>query len=254
MKIHFTALGHEAALERCKAFIKKYGQYTADDADVMVAIGGDGHMLRTLKEGFNHNKPVYGLNQGTVGFLMNELTDQDDSLLERIKNADETVIHPLVMRAKDTDDVTHKEWAINEVALLRESHQAASLRITVDGITRMKKLVCDGILLATPAGSTAYNLSAHGPIIPLSATIMALTPISPFRPRHWRGALLPMDSIVEIHVIDTEFRPVKASADSHEIKNIESISIRQDTDINLRILSDSGHGLAEKMMKEQFLY
>ena len=255
MNIHFTASKRPDAIARKAALEAQYGQSSADACDVIVALGGDGHMLKTLKTTFDNGKPVFGINSGTVGFLMNDLMPEaDGALLDRIAKAETTTIHPLTMNARSVDGQLHTAHGINEVSLLRQTHQAARLTIKVDGITRMDPLVCDGILLATPAGSTAYNLSAHGPIIPLGASVLALTPISAFRPRRWRGALLPMDSEVEIIAQDAEFRPVLATADSFEIRDIESVSIKQNEDISLQILSDQGHGLAERVMMEQFVY
>ena len=255
MKLHFTSSTHPEALARKESLVKQYGQSNSSDCDVVVALGGDGFMLDALKQTFGNSKPVYGINRGTVGFLMNEVSAEDDgALLSRIENAEETEIHPLVMSADCRDGKKHTAHGINEVSLLRTSHQAARLSITVDGISRMERLVCDGVLLATPAGSTAYNLSARGPIIPLGAAVLALTPISAFRPRRWRGALLPMDSEVLFTLEDPEFRPMSAAADSFEIRDIKSVSVKQDKDIPLRILSDQGHGLAERVMKEQFIY
>lgn len=256
MKLHFTASPRPDAIEKHKELTKRYGQHDANDCDVIVALGGDGRMLTALKSTFENGKPVYGLNCGTVGFLMNDLEtpqwQESDDLVERIASAHQNIIHPLLMGVTTLDGKTHEAHGINEVSLLRESHQAARLEITVDGISRMEDLACDGVIIATPAGSTAYNLSAHGPIIPIGAGVLALTPISAFRPRRWRGALVPMESVVDINVKDPEFRPVSATADSIEIRDIERVSIKQDEDITLRILSDQG--LEERVMKEQFAY
>ena len=255
MKLHFTSSVRPEAIERKDNLIAKYGQHDAETCDVIVSLGGDGHMLDALKSTFSNGKPVFGINSGTIGFLMNDFKEEDDiDLISRINNAEEAELHPLTMTAHCVDGRTHTGNAINEVSLLRQTHQAARLKITVDGITRIDQLICDGILVATPAGSTAYNLSAHGPIIPIGASVLALTPISAFRPRRWRGALLPMDAEVEFHVESAEFRPVLATADSFEIRDIQYVSVKQNEDITLRILSDQGRGLAERVMMEQFQY
>ena len=253
MKIHFAASNNPNAASKCKALIEKYGQHDENQCDIVVALGGDGHMLRVLKNNFENSKPVYGLNCGTIGFLMNDPNANGD-LIKRIENAEETVIHPLSMTAETLDGKTHKAHGINEVALLRESHQTAHISITIDGVERLGEMICDGVILATPAGSTAYNLSAHGPIIPLGATMLALTPISAFRPRRWRGALLPSDATVTFNILKPEFRPVSATVDSFEVRHIKSVIVKEDKDITLRILSDQGQGLGEKVMKEQFTF
>jgi NAD+ kinase len=255
MKIHFTSSEKPDAIARKDQLIERFGQHDAEMSDAIVSLGGDGHMLQVLKTTFDHGKPVFGINSGTVGFLMNTPEPgDDDDLVSRIKAAEETEIYPLIMTAKTRDGKTHTAHAINEVSLLRETHQTARLDIKVDGVSRMEDLICDGILLATPAGSTAYNFSAHGPIIPLGASVLALTPISAFRPRRWRGALLPLDAEVEFIVKEPEFRPVGATADSFEIRDISRVSIKEDQDIPLRLLFDPGHALAERAMKEQFSY
>ena len=255
MKLNFTTSANPKAKVRQDALINRYGQHDADDCDVIVALGGDGQMLNTLKSTFDNAKPVFGLNSGTVSFLMNDdLLDDDANLIGRIKQAEETIIHPLTLNAQTLDGKHHTAHGINEVSLLRETHQAARLCIKVDGVVRMQQLICDGVLVATPVGSTAYNLSAHGPIIPLGSSAMALTPISAFRPRRWRGALLPMAAEVEIIVKNPELRPVLATADSFEIRDIKSAIIKQNENISLRLLSDQGRGLAERVMEEQFLF
>jgi len=250
MKMHFTASSNPDAIARCDSLIDLYGQSGATDCDIVVALGGDGHMLNTLKDERFGGKPVYGMNCGTVGFLMNDY--KLEGLEERLETAEETIIHPLKMVATDRSGDVTTAHGINEVSLLRESQQAARLSIKVDGITRMEELVCDGALVATPAGSTAYNFSAHGPIIPLGASVLALTPISAFRPRRWRGALLPNHSEVEFVVKDAEFRPVSATSDSFRISFVKKVTVKEDKDISLRILSDPGHGLEERVMREQF--
>ena len=255
MNIHFSVSENPEAIEKSKDLINHYGNTSIEDCDVIVALGGDGQMLKSLKMTFDNEKPVYGLHAGTVGFLMNDMVkDKNYNLIDRIKAAEETIIHPLSMQATTVDGKIHHARGINEVSLLRQSHQTAHISIVIDDISRMDELVCDGILLASPAGSTAYNLSAHGPIIPLSASILALTPISAFRPRRWRGALLPNNVKVEFIVKSPDHRPVSASVDSNEIRDIERAIVTENKGISLRILSDPGHGLEERVMKEQFIY
>jgi len=222
----------------------------AEDADIIIALGGDGYMLHTLRHYIGQGKPIYGMNRGTVGFLMNEY--EKDDLYQRIARAAQLQLHPLKMTATGVDGSVTEALAINEVSLFRETRQAAKIDIRVDGIARLNGLVCDGVLLSTPAGSTAYNLSAHGPIIPLGAGVMALTPISAFRPRRWRGALLPKSAIVEFDVRDTRKRPVSAVADSTEARNIRHVRIIEDRSIAAIILFDPEHNLEERILKEQF--
>jgi NAD+ kinase len=217
---------------------------------VIVALGGDGLMLQTLHKFMNSGKPIYGMHRGTVGFLMNEFAEE--GLSERIANAQVTVIHPLVMRAMDAQGRAHEHRAINEVSLFRQSAQAAHLRILIDGQERLAELSADGVLVATPAGSTAYNLSAQGPIIPINAPLLALTPISPFRPRRWRGALLPDKAEVTIEVMEADKRPVAAVADHDEVRSVRSVDIRMDHGISINMLFDPGHNLDERILREQF--
>ena len=250
MKLHFTVSERPDAVERHQALVGRYGQHDLAGCDVVVALGGDGQMLHALKDTFATGTPVFGMNCGTVGFLMNDFSP--DGLVERIAAAESTVIHPLAMEAEDCDGGTAKAHGVNEVSLLRETQQTAKLRIEVDGTERLAELVCDGILLATPAGSTAYNFSAHGPIIPLNSEVLALTPISAFRPRRWRGALVRTASEVVFDIIDPERRPVSAAADAVRIASVRRVTARQDDAISLTILSDPGHGLEEKAMREQF--
>ena len=219
---------------------------------MIVALGGDGLMLRTLRQFMSSGKPIYGMQRGTVGFLMNEYNA--DSLRERLTAAHKTVIHPLLMRARDERGRDCDFHAFNEVSLFRQTHQAAKLRILVDGRERLAELVADGVLVSTPAGSTAYNLSAQGPIIPIDAPLMALTPISPFRPRRWHGALLPDRARVRVEVQGTERRPVAAVADHDEVRNVRSVDIRMDHSIAMNILFDPGHSLDERILREQFQY
>lgn len=224
----------------------------AEDADVIVALGGDGFMLRTVKQFMNSGKPIYGMNRGSVGFLMNEY--QEDGLQERLAEAEISAIHPLKMEAVDIQGQVYRAQAINEVSLLRQTFQAAKLRILIDGKERLDELICDGVLVASPAGSTAYNLSAHGPIIPINASLLALTPISAFRPRRWRGALLPDHAHVQIDVLDAKHRPVSAAADQNEFRDVVSVSIREDQDSQGLLMFDADHSWDERILTEQFRY
>ena len=228
---------------------KRYGNADPAKADVIVALGGDGLMLQTLHKFMNSGKPIYGMHRGTVGFLMNEFAEED--LVERLATAHITVIHPLVMRARDAYGRTHEHRAINEVSLFRQSAQAAHLRILIDDQERLAELIADGVLVATPAGSTAYNLSAQGPIIPINAPLLALTPISPFRPRRWRGALLPDHAHVTLEVTEAEKRPVAAVADHDEVRSVRNVSISMDHKISINMLFDPGHNLDERILREQ---
>ena len=230
--------------------IARHGQAPLDEADIVVALGGDGFMLQTLYETQELDIPVYGMNCGTVGFLMNAYSTED--LLQRLTLAEEAVIHPLAMTAVGVDGQITRALAINEVSLLRAGPQAAKLRILVDGKERLTELVCDGAMLATPAGSTAYNYSAHGPILPIGAGVLALTPLAAFRPRRWRGALLPQTAVVRFEVLEHAKRPVRADADSRPVPDVASVEIRQDTSVRHRILFDPGHGLEERLIVEQF--
>jgi NAD+ kinase len=238
-----------AAFEQLTA---SYGNAPAEAADVIVALGGDGLMLQTLHRFMRTGKPIYGMHRGTVGFLMNEF--HPDQLPERLAKSRVTVIHPLLMRAHDNRDKTVEFHAFNDVFLYRQTYQAARLRILVDGEERLSELVADGVLVATPAGSTAYNLSAQGPIIPISAPLMALTPISPFRPRRWRGALLPDTARVRVEVLEPEKRPVAAVADHDEVRSVCSVDIHMDHSISMQMLFDPGHSLDERILREQFGY
>ncbi|KQI68182.1 inorganic polyphosphate kinase [Loktanella sp. 3ANDIMAR09] len=249
--IAFVASHAPSAQEALSSLAKRYTNVPLDRAEVIVALGGDGFMLQTLHETQNFGVPVYGMNRGTVGFLMNEFT-QDD-LPARLDNAEEEVINPLVMNALAADGSMHEALAINEVSLLRAGAQAAKLRITVDGKVRMSELVCDGALVSTPAGSTAYNYSAHGPILPIGSGVLALTAMAAFRPRRWRGALLPQKAVVRFDVLNAAKRPVMADADGKSVRNVVSVEIRSEPDIRHRILFDPGHGLEERLLREQFV-
>lgn len=251
MKFHFIASENPEAKEVLKVLIKRYDQTKLDLSDVIIAIGGDGMLLKALRNSIEKNKPVFGLNKGNVGFLMNELSF--DNLENRIQTARKVKMHPLFMSAHKINGNIFTELAVNEVSILRQTHQAAHLKITVDKKERLNELVCDGILVSTPIGSTAYNLSARGPIIPLNANILALTPISSFRPRRWRGALLPQRVKIRIEVLNFDTRPVSATADNVEARDIKYIEISTDKTKKLTILHDSDHSLDERIMKEQFL-
>ncbi|NMM44731.1 NAD kinase [Rhodospirillaceae bacterium KN72] len=251
LKIAIVASDTPRAKEAVSALRKRFP--VEDDpstADVIVALGGDGFMLQTLRRFIGTDKPVYGMNRGTVGFLMNEFVV--DGLLDRIAGAVQLRLHPLRMRATTVSGDVEEALAINEVSLFRETRQAAQIDIRVDGVARLNGLVCDGVLLSTPAGSTAYNLSAHGPIVPLGAGVLALTPISAFRPRRWRGALLPRWAEVEFEVRDTEKRPVSAVADDTEVRDVRHVAISEERDRVAIILFDPEHNLEERILKEQF--
>jgi NAD+ kinase len=249
-RLAFLASERPEAQSAREALVKRYGDHPLARAQVVVALGGDGFMLETLRATLTSGKPVYGMNRGSVGFLMNDYAEDD--LLERINAAERAVIHPLAMTAIDREGHIHRSLAINEVSMLRQTHQTAKLRLSIDGKERMAELVCDGVLLATPAGSTAYNLSAHGPIIPLGARVLALTPISAFRPRRWRGALVPHTAEVSIDVLEAEKRPVSAVADSDEVRHVTRVVIRENREISLVMLFDAGRSLEERVLAEQF--
>jgi NAD+ kinase len=251
-KVAFVASDTPEALTALKRLGETYGNASAGEADVIVALGGDGLMLQTLHKFMTAGKPIYGMHRGTVGFLMNDFHEED--LLARLAAAQTTVIHPLVMGATDTAGKKHEFHAINEVSIFRQSYQAARLRVLIDGKVRLEELTADGVLVSTPAGSTAYNLSAQGPIIPINAPLLALTPISPFRPRRWRGALLPDRARVTIEVLDAGKRPAAAVADHDEVRNVHSVDIRMDHSISMQMLFDPGHSLDERILREQFGY
>ena len=228
-----------------------YGTHPPEEADVIVALGGDGFMLQTLHGTQGIEAPVYGMNRGTVGFLMNAYDEEE--LIARLEAAEETVINPLHMTATTLSGATVEMLAINEVSLLRAGPQAAKLKIHVDGRLRMEELVADGVLVCTPAGSTAYNYSAHGPILPIDADVLAVTAVAAFRPRRWRGALLPKTAVVRIEVCEPDKRPVMADADSRSVDNVVSVEIRSEPDVAHRLLFDPGHGLEERLIREQFV-
>ena len=250
-KIAFVAADNPAAQEALATLKKRYGQIAPSKAEAIVALGGDGFMLETLHHYIRRQLPIYGMHRGSVGFLMNNY--DSEGLLERLSAATTVSLHPLRMRARTASGRERQALAINEVSLLREARQAAKLRISVDGVTRLPELNCDGALVSTPAGSTAYNLSAHGPIIPLGAGLLALTPISAFRPRRWRGALLPSTARVTFDILEAEKRPVSAVADYTEVRDVVRVDVFEDPKVTLTLLFDPEHNLDERIVKEQFL-
>jgi len=251
-RIAFVSSDMAPAREALERLCDRYGQVAMADADVIVALGGDGFMLQTLNASRALLRPVYGMNQGTVGFLMNDYAEDD--LQQRLERAEEAVLNPLRMRAVSVGGSVTEALAINEVSLLRQGPQAAKLRISIDGRERLAELVCDGALVATPAGSTAYNYSAHGPILPIGSDVLALTAMAAFRPRRWRGALLPRSALVRFDVLEPEKRPVMADADSRSsVRDVVSVEVSSDASISHRLLFDPGHGLEERLIGEQFV-
>lgn len=238
------------AQESRARLVARYGDCSLDDAQVAVALGGDGFMLETLHRVLGGRVPVYGMNCGSVGFLMNSF-DEDD-LVGRLNRAQAAELHPLRMHAVTMSGAVEEALALNEVSLLRQLRQAAKIRVTIDGTVRLSELICDGVLISTPAGSTAYNLSAHGPIVPLSANLLPLTPISAFRPRRWRGALLPSTTEVLFEVLEPEKRPVAAVADFTEVRDVASVAVSEDRSVGVSILFDPDQGLSERIITEQF--
>lgn len=250
-RIAFVTDDSQNAREAFDDLVRRYGNVPLEQAGVIVAIGGDGLMLKTLHAQMERNLPIFGLNRGSVGFLMNEYREND--LLDRVIRAEEVELRPLRMLARNRAGDLREALAVNEVSLLRETSQTAKLRITIDDVVRMEELMCDGILVATPAGSTAYNFSAHGPILPLKSNVLALTPISAFRPRRWRGAVLPHEAKVRFDILDPDKRPVSAVADSSEVRNVVRVDVEEAEDVSLRLLFDPEHNLEERILKEQFI-
>lgn len=250
--IAFVASSVPEARAGLRRLAHRYGNAAPKDADAIVALGGDGLMLQTLHAHMHDRIPIYGMNRGSVGFLMNEYSEED--LLERLAEAHISKVHPLAMTAKDRGGQSHRRLAVNEVSLFRERYQAAKLAISVDGRVRMPELICDGALVSTPAGSTAYNLSAHGPILPMNAPLLTLTPISPFRPRRWRGALLPNDAKITFEVLEPFKRPVSAAGDHYEIRDVVQVDVEQANEVELFMMFDPGHDLDERILLEQFRY
>ena len=251
-RIAFLAADTPEARKAHTRLARRYGNVTPEDAGIVVALGGDGHMLQILHRFVSTGIPIYGMNRGSVGFLMNDYAEL--RLVERLRASELTTIRPLRMIAIDESGKSHKAIAFNEVSLLRQRSQAAKLQITVDGKVRLEELICDGLLLSTPAGSTAYNLSAQGPILPVNSPLLALTPISAFRPRRWRGAVLPHNAKVTISVLEPDKRPVAAVADHVEVRHVKTVEIAEDKKRSVKILFDPGHSLAERVLNEQFKF
>ena len=249
-KPHFIVDYTKISKESSNRIQSTYKFFSLSEADAIVVLGGDGFMLDILKRYQDLDLPFYGINKGTVGFLMNQ--NQNENLLSKLNQAEETIIHPLKMHAKKIDGSEEDHLAINEISILRSGSQAAKLKIVVDNLVRLEELVCDGALVSTPAGSTAYNYSAHGPILPIDSNILALTAMAAFRPRRWRGALIPSNAKIEFFIKDSNKRPVSAYADSKEVKNISSVKIESEDDVYYKLLFDKGHGLQERILREQF--
>jgi NAD+ kinase len=250
LRLSFVASDRPEAIEARLRLSELYGAVDEKEADIVVALGGDGFMLETLHRNLATRRPIYGMNRGSVGFLMNDY--HEDHLIERIAAAEKAIIHPLSMNAIDSQGERHHALAINDVSLLRETRQTAKLRIIIDGRPRLEELICDGALVSTPAGSTAYNLSAHGPIIPIDARVLALTPISAFRPRRWRGALLSHKAKVTFQILEADKRPVSAVADNFEVRGVVEVQVVEDRSIRLAMLFDAGRSLEERVLAEQF--
>jgi NAD+ kinase len=250
IRIAFVAAAFEAAQTALVALKARYENVPVDSADVIVALGGDGFILQTMRRYIDRQLPFFGMNRGSIGFLMNNYAVED--LPARLVAAQAVKLHPLRMIATTKDGTSQESLAINEVSLLRETYQAAKLRIVIDGVERMAELICDGALVSTPAGSTAYNLSAHGPIIPLGSDLLALTPISAFRPRRWRGALLRRAAHVTFEILESDKRPVSAVADDTEIRDVHRVDIVEDSSLTLRLLFDPESSMEERILKEQF--
>lgn len=250
MRFAFVASETTVAQQARRKFVDRYKDVPPAEAEVIVALGGDGFMLRTLHTYRETAAPVYGMKLGRVGFLMNK--HRTDDLAERVERAHTALLHPLEMRVTCSGGDVHHALAFNEVSLLRQSNQAAHLEVKLNDAVKLETLVCDGILVSTPAGSTAYNLSAHGPILPFDSNVLALTPISPFRPRRWRGAILPHRTAVSLRVLDPGKRPVSATADFHEVRDVRLVEIRQQTEHGVRLLFDPEHNLEQRILDEQF--
>ncbi|MFC4270641.1 NAD kinase [Sneathiella chungangensis] len=251
MKIYFTASESEDAQTALTMLETRYPHVASDEAEIIVALGGDGFMLETMHRFMDSNLPIYGMNKGTVGFLLNNY--KEDGLVERLNAGEITELHPLKMTAVDMHGRKTEALAINEVSLLRESRQTAKIRISIDDHVKVAELTCDGILVATPAGSTAYNYSAHGPILPVNAGVLALTPISAFRPRRWRGAILPKEARIELNVLEAVKRPVSAVADAVEVRDVATVIVEEKRDITIRLLFDPEHNLEKRILDEQFI-
>ena len=248
----FLTSSNNEAIEQKKVLEEQYGTNSLDNADVIVVLGGDGFMLEAIKSHMSQDLPLFGLNYGSIGFLMNSSNQND--LLNRINQSQSIKISPLIMKAMSANGSIHEAIAINEVSLLRETHQASKIKISVDGNVRLDELICDGVLISTPSGSTAYNLSAHGPILPINADVLALTPISAFRPRRWKGAILNNESNVKFEIIESKKRPVSAVADSTEFRDISSVEVHQSKDQVVELLFDENHSFDERILNEQFKF
>ncbi len=251
-KIAFIAADTTEAEAAIPALTKRYGNADEADAGVIVALGGDGFMLQAMHRFIGTGKAIYGMNRGSVGFLMNAYSE--DGLKDRLESAVPSNVRPLKMTAEDMHGKSHAAIAFNEVSFLRERHQAAKLEISIDGRVRIQELICDGVIVATPAGSTAYNLSAHGPILPINSPLLALTPISAFRPRRWRGAILPNEATISVRILETAKRPVSAVADHAEFRDVAAVHIELDQSHGAELLFDAGHSLEERVLSEQFGY
>lgn len=253
MKIAIVASRSENAQKSYKILKNEYSEYIVSEAkaDVIIALGGDGFMLHTLHQFIADERPVYGMRRGTVGFLMNRFSKEN--LLDRLEKSQVTTLHPLKMLATTTHGEHFEALAINEVSLLRQTRQSSRIGISINGQNKIQQLIGDGIMLATPAGSTAYNLSAHGPVLPLGSDILALTPISPFRPRRWKGAIIPSDAYIKFSVQDCNKRPVSATADNFEVRDVDCVEVFEDKSVTLRLLFDPDHSLEDRIINEQFI-
>ena len=249
-RVAFVAADTDQAREALAMLVSRYGQNPPEKADVIVALGGDGFMLEALHDYMRLKTPIFGMHRGTVGFLMNAYEEGD--IIERLKRTTQVTLYPLHMTAITADGKTHSAIAVNEVSMLRQTRQAAKIRIFVDGRERMPELACDGVLVATPAGSSAYNLSVHGPVLPIGSNILALTPISAFRPRRWRGAILPHTAEVRFEMLEHDKRPVSAVADRTEVRDVVEVTVREDHSVSLKMLFDPEHNLEERIVAEQF--
>ena len=249
-RVAFVAADTPAAQEGLKDLTARYGQHAPEDADVIVALGGDGFMLEALHVHMNLNAPIFGMHRGTVGLLMNRY--DENNLIERLRDATEVTLHPLRMAAITAGGTRHEALAVNEVSMLRQTRQAARIKIFINGRERMAEMMCDGALVSTPAGSSAYNLSVHGPVLPLNSNVLALTPISAFRPRRWRGAILPHTAEVRFVMLEPDKRPVSAVADRDEVRDVIEVTVREDRSIGMRMLFDPEHNLEERIVAEQF--
>ena len=249
-RVAFVASETDQANDGLKAFTARYGQHAPADSDIIVALGGDGFMLETLHKYLDLGKPIFGMHCGTIGFLMNEYREND--MMERLKCSEQVTLYPLRMRARTHDGSVTEALAINEVSMLRQTRQAAKIRIFIDDRERMEELSCDGALVCTPAGSSAYNLSVYGPVLPLDSNVLALTPISAFRPRRWRGAILPHTATVRFEMLEVDKRPVSAVADRDEVRDVVEVVVREDRDTKIKLLFDREHNLQERIIAEQF--